>query len=287
MPRAIMPAVKPYAYLAFNTHHGDAGLALAVPSCAVSAGVLAVTLLLAEIARRLVNRITEQGSLLSQLLHEVVAAGELCACCFELCVIADNYGVWVYAVCLWALTVWWGTRWGSATACPYIHYEDVVEGNTDVVTALLKTAAQLGGGFAIYNYIQYIWELELAETHIDKADEDCVADLHVTMFQGAGIEGAATCVARVASRIISQREIPLGNYIDAFVGTSMVIAAFDLTGGYLNPILASSLKYDCEGNTFEEHVIVYWVGATLGAIASIYLANHPTIQKLLGKPKAD
>ncbi|XP_066994717.2 aquaporin-11 [Anabrus simplex] len=281
-------AMKPYAYITLSKDYGESGVAMAIPALAVSVLYLALTLLLAKVARLVVSRITEEGSLVQQLLLEVIASAELCGCCFELVIIADNYGVWTYAAFLWALTVWWGLNWGSATACPYMHVEEVVEGNSDLVTAALKTAAELVGGVLVFRYVQYLWDFELAETHQDQAYADCTADLKVTMFQGAGIEGAATCAARIASKVIGMREIPMGNLLDALISTALVVAAFDTTGGYLNPVLATSLKYDCEGNTFEEHIIVYWVGACLGAVASIHLLNHPTIQKLLlGKEKAD
>ena len=59
------------------------------------------------------------------------------------------------------------------------------------------------------------------------------------------------------------------------------MTAFDYSGGYFNPVLATSLKLGCRGNTTVEHVIVYWVGASLGAVASVYLYQHPTVQKVL------
>lgn len=42
--------------------------------------------------------------------------------------VADNFGVATYAVFLFALTIWWSLNWGEATACPYTHIEDVIEG---------------------------------------------------------------------------------------------------------------------------------------------------------------
>lgn len=44
--------------------------------------------------------------------------------------------------------------------------------------------------------------------------------------------------------------------------------AFNLSGGYFNPILASALTFGCSGCTYKEHLLVYWVAAILGAIAS-------------------
>ena len=37
--------------------------------------------------------------------------------------VADNYGVTAYAVCLFLLTIWFSEHWGEATACPYNHFE--------------------------------------------------------------------------------------------------------------------------------------------------------------------
>jgi len=67
-------------------------------------------------------------------------------------IVADNFGVWAYAVVLFLLTVWWGKVWGDATACPYTHLEDVVMGNADTQTALMKTWAELTGGVLIFRY---------------------------------------------------------------------------------------------------------------------------------------
>ncbi len=40
------------------------------------------------------------------------------------------------------------------------------------------------------------------------------------------------------------------------MATSLVVAAFDYSGGYYNPVLATSLKFGCRGHTNVEHVIV-------------------------------
>ena len=56
--------------------------------------------------------------------------------------------------------------------------------------------------------------------------------------------------------------------------------AFDYSGGYYNPVLATGLKFGCKGHTNIEHVIVYWIGASLGAIASIFV--YPTVRKGMG-----
>jgi aquaporin related protein len=70
------------------------------------------------------------------------------------------------------------------------------------------------------------------------------------------------------------------------VATSLVCAAFSTSGGYLNPVLATSLKFGCRGHTPMEHFVVYWIGSSLGSLASVYVWPHVE-EALAEKPKAE
>lgn len=59
------------------------------------------------------------------------------------------------------------------------------------------------------------------------------------------------------------------------------ILAFNYTGGYLNPALATSLKYGCLGTSSLEHVMVYWIGACIGSIASLRVYRMPLVQNFI------
>ena len=108
-------------------------------------------------------------------------------------------------------------------------------------------------------------------------------------------------LCRLTSKLLSEREPRYASAIDSFVGTFLVvagksgsirhakknltyiilvIAAFDLSGGYYNPVLATGLKFGCKGHSHMEFAAVYWVGASLGAIASIF--TYPMLRGLLG-----
>lgn len=137
---------------------------------------------------------------------------------------ADNYGVWIYALYLFLLTIWWSFRWENATACPYNPLEEVFEGNYNLLYALLLILSQVLGGLAIFRYVQLLWSLELVETHKGRAHEECVADLQVPMTVGAIIECISTCICRIMSRAIAETDARFGTVIDAFFGTLMVVA---------------------------------------------------------------
>lgn len=94
---------------------------------------------------------------------------------------ADNFGVGAYAVFLFLLTVWWGKVWGDASACPYTHMEDLLEGKTSLKEVALRTWAELMGGCCVYRIVQVFWWFEFAETHAGRAFEECNADLQVSV----------------------------------------------------------------------------------------------------------
>ena len=195
--------------------------------------------------------------------------------------VADNYGLAAYGLYLFLATIWWSLHWGErreseykshykndisgdATACPYNHFESCVEGNMSKQETIVRTIAQVIGGVAVFRLIQVLWGIEIAETHVGRSHSAiysvCSADLTVPVLHGAIIEGVATWVCRIGSRLISMKEPQHAVAIDSFVATSMVCAAFSTSGGYLNPVLATGLKFGCRGHTPMEFFIVYWIG---------------------------
>ena len=111
----------------------------------------------------------------------------------------------------------------------------------------------------------------------------CCPYFQVPVMLGAVIEGVATLLCRLTSKYLGDLEPNYASAIDSFVGTSLVVAAFDYSGGYYNPVLATGLKFGCKGHTSIEHIIVYWIGASLGALASIYI--YPLLKNALGVNK--
>lgn len=59
----------------------------------------------------------------------------------------------------------------------------LLTGKGDIRKALLITWAELAGGLLVFKYVQMYWVLEIAETHKNKAFEDCTADLQVILFE--------------------------------------------------------------------------------------------------------
>ncbi|XP_065340670.1 aquaporin-11 [Cloeon dipterum] len=257
---------------------------LEISPLAYSVLCIVFTASLSQYLRNAVRSASDPG-VWRQCLEEMVAAFELCGCCFELIIIADNYGVGAYAVSLFLLTIWWSKHWGDATACPYTFIEDLLERRTNYGVVVLKTIFGLIGALSVFQYIQLIWGLEMVENHKGRATARCTADLQVPVLYGALVELGATFICRVSSRTISELGPKQGAAIDSFIATSLVVMGFNYSGGYYNPLLATGLKMGCLGHTFAQFFVVYWLGATLGSVASSYFFRLPAVHNLL-VPKA-
>lgn len=279
----VIKSLKKIGILGYRKKHNILG----INPFFISTAYIVLTLLLAYVARKIVKTWVKDESAFKHLLLEFIATLELCACCFELIIVADNWGVTAYAVSLFLLTVWWSTKWENATACPYCPMEEILEGTKTIKSAIYIICAQLFGAFFTYRYVEILWSLELVETHKGKVDEECTADLQVDMFLGAIVEFTLTCLCRLASRILGEKEFKYGYILDALFCTGMVVLGFNFSGGYFNPALATSLKFGCDGHTFVEHIVVYWLGACAGSALSVFIFKINAIQKYCQKPKED
>ncbi|XP_037085901.1 aquaporin-11-like [Pollicipes pollicipes] len=247
-------------------------------SLSVSTGIIMLIGLTAHLLRVVVRRaVTEPQA--QRLLREVIAASELCGCCFELAIVADTFGVITYAVYLFLVSIYWSLAWGDANACPYLQVEEWWLGRTRLPTVLLRILAEVAGGWATWRYIRLLWRLELSPAHHDRWLEECSADLQVSPLQGALVEGVAVLLCRLVARSMDDLEPRFAVAIDSLCGTSLVIAGFNYSGGYYNPMLASAMKLGCRGHSVGEHVAVYWGAATVGAVASTYL--YPVLRPTL------
>ncbi|XP_050722039.1 aquaporin-11-like isoform X3 [Eriocheir sinensis] len=252
-------------------------------SIVVSSLTIATQMALSHFIRGRLSEMVE-GELLKGCLLELVAAAEMCGTCFELIIIADNYGVYAYGVYLFLMTIWWGQSWGTATACPYNLLEEYVETGSNPVHVVLKIVAQVIGGIASFRWVKRLWMLEVAATHVGRGVDDCTADLQVPVIVGFFIEALLTCACRLFSRVLGEFEPKFASAIDSFFATSMVILAFDYSGGYFNPVLATGLKWSCRGHTNAEHIVVYWAGSILGAMLSLRVWTIPSLKNTILAP---
>ncbi|KAL3273601.1 hypothetical protein HHI36_015033 [Cryptolaemus montrouzieri] len=254
----------------------------------ISTTYIAISIGCCYLLRKAVKSLMNEN-VFRDIILEFITTIEMCISFFELIIITENWGIWAYAIFLFFLALLWDKTWSDASACPYTSMEEVIEGNRDYSNAALRIFAQIVGGLVTFSFVQLFWAMELVHTHKGKAFEDCTADLQVPMCMGAFIEAVGTCLCRLIARALSHTENRFASFINAVSSTIIVVAAFDTTGGYFNPALATSLKLGCDGNTFMEHFVTYWVGAIIGSIAAFYIFKSQKVQDYLDniKPKTE
>lgn len=155
---------------------------------------------------------------------------------------ADNYGVACYAVYLFLLTIWWGKIWDTACSCPYIHIENWLEDKISLIEVFLCTWTELMAGCCVYHVVQVLWWFEFAETHADRAFEECNTDLQVSItlniyffnfnvdillkvnpYMGALIDGFATFLCRLVTRTLREKNVKFSGIIDSLISISLAI----------------------------------------------------------------
>eukprot|EP00092_Neocalanus_flemingeri_P000312 GFUD01000334.1.p1 GENE.GFUD01000334.1~~GFUD01000334.1.p1 ORF type:complete len:305 (-),score=94.85 GFUD01000334.1:104-1018(-) len=247
----------------------------------ISTLILALTAITTS-ALRSVVRYSFPPTLSAHCLLDLLCGLELCVCGFELGVILDIYDVPLYSFFLWTVLVWQAISWGDATANPYSHLLRWQAGTQPAVQAVVRVAAGAAGALSSYMMLAPLWKYELSHFHQGRADRSatgsCGDDLQVSMISGTLVELLGTLLCFLSGFLLS--DLPqlktkplLITCLDNAVGVALVIAAFDLTGGYFNPALALGIKLGCGRGGHLQHMAVYWLGPCVGAIMAAPLYN--------------
>ena len=88
------------------------------------------------------------------------------------------------------------------------------------------------------------------------------------------VSDVITCQEKISRHVRFQ--------ITTLTTVAAVLLAFYYTGGFFQPVLASIRNYGCVGYfrpeiSIYDHVLVYWIGPTFGAILVTFL--YPTIKE--------
>lgn len=243
----------------------------------ISSVLLAITAITCSVLRSVIrHRLSPSLPVLAIL--DFLCGLELCVCGQELGVILDIYGIPLYGAFLWLVCFWQATSWGSATPNPASQLDLWWKGGQTASQAVCRTLAGALGGLSSLLVLAPLWALELSHLHQGRAGRsssgNCGEDLQVSPHLGATVElfgTLACCLSAVfLSDMVALKTRPLLTAaIDCAVAVLMVIAAFDITGGYFNPTLAVGIKLGCGTNDTTQyltHLAVYWVGPCLGTL---------------------
>lgn len=242
--------------------------------------------------------------ILRLLIVELISTCELCADCAELNVVYEKHGSLAYGLALFVLTYVWIETFGDAHTTPGYLFEDYVwkHGNT-----MLKSgntyARFIGQSLAMpiaWRLATVYWRFHLLNEHksvlssMSLIDDDtlnfdkssgagfislvkqykCKTSLTTTPFYGFAIELVCCMLCRlvelIGQKLLEENQVGqrVFSVFCSFISSLLVVMALELSGGYFNPILASSLEFGCQGIDVYQHALVFWLGPLVGHVVA-------------------
>lgn len=220
------------------------------------------------------------GELAKLLADELISTCELCADCAELNVVYERHGSLAYGLSLFALTylVWLNT-FGEAHTTPGYLMEELCLVKGKQLWFEWATYARLAGQLVAlplaWRFASIYWTYELMPEHRALArPHDCRSSLATSTASGLLVELTCSLLCRLCELICQQMHrrgqvsARTSNLANASLASVLVVLALELSGGYLNPILAASLEFGCAGIQVYQHALVFWLGPLLGHLGA-------------------
>jgi len=258
----------------------------------VSLVIVVTTLAVCDRLKHAIKRSTfrSQSKLLSNLAVDFILGLEQCIGTFELGVLLETYGVAFWALDLICVFIYQILRWSEfGSPSPNVHIVDYFSGSKGLFEVAIRVLVLLISGSTAFAFVNAIWSLELSVLHVGRPDKlaGCRlpwADSGVSVLTSALTEFSGSLFLNLAiPRILESQEKGqpkiVGAAMAAVVGTLTVLAAFNVSGGFYNPMLATAVLSRCQGYSWSQHIFVYWISCIAGAV----LADKMRSIQLSGK----
>jgi hypothetical protein len=266
---------------------------LQLPPILISPVILLLAMTASELTCRLVISQVISG-LCRSILLDFLAAGEASLLSWELLTLFHAYGLPVWSVFTYLTLVAKAYRYRvDCVACPYSHILSCLTGQQVWQQAILRICSQLAAGSAYFHLLASIWDLGLSPIHVYRsywmAYGRCASWLEVATWAGFLYECFGSLLCGLWSSLIYDIQLwpRLSLHVrilaNSLITLAAVLVAFYHTGGFFQPLLAYSRTFGCVGMLREvslvDHILVYWVGATAGAVAALYMS--PMVKRIL------
>jgi len=218
--------------------------------------------------------ITSLRSDLQPYATEFVSTLQVILCVFENGAIYNFYGVYAFIVCLTLVGIVYRLTTYGAYCNPAAVIVDTISGTRPVSAqrGSILVGIELLAGYAAYQVCRKFWMLHLHSVHTHRHTTDylCVSDLKVSVMYGMIAEAVAACIVQVVDEAGYRkiRNTMQAHVFGSIVVALTVVAGLEVTGMYLNPVLATIVTYGCTGAQPMEHMLVYWVGPIIGLLAA-------------------
>ena len=249
-----------------------------------SLALVFATLITCDTLRRHLSALSS-NLLARDLVLDTLVTVECCTVSLELGVIFEHYGVGFWLCGLYLNCLYQSLRWqGFKSPSPYMHLIDILSGHQSLAVGAARMAVVVASGVATYRFfVAPFWAWEMSHVHVGRSAatsaQACEIPWQSTpMVQAFLSELVGSFLLIIGPKLVADNPTLQNNepMLTSGIISGMVVVAvylaMDVSGGMFNPMLAVVLVGGCQGHSLLQHVTIYWVGATLGAIlgAKIY-----------------
>ena len=273
----------------------------------VSLGIIFTLIFICDRVRRSIlfqcKRFHIQNTFREHLLLDIVGAIEMCSVSLELGVLFKHYGYWCFAVILYLNIFYQCLRWPNIQPpCPYYHVVNFLSKKSKVALwqVFIRCLVLMASGISTYYFVsRSIWKIEMIDHHIGRiketSSEHCkvpgkketpICLLMLSEFLGVFLLDITINLGVVNNPFFRKRSPLMISAIIPGVVVLAVTLAMEISGGMFNPMLAFVLIGGCDGHSILDHIMIYWVSSTLGAILAdmMYPIIHHCIHKAPSSP---
>ncbi len=266
-----------------------------LPGIVVSTLIIIINIVICKVLLNIFRHNIIHG-IFKGCIMDFVSAGEATIVSWELITIFHQYGLPLWTLCAFVcMNVKTYLYSVDCISCPYSHINSYLRKFISGKEMFLRIVSQFMGGSVFFHWQSYVWNLGLTDIHVGRAYwmsyGRCASWLSVPTWVGFLFELFGSFLCNISTVLIFDFSIApsIGVYprivLSSTITVSLVLASFYYTGGFFQPLLAFARTYGCVGALREvtvlDHIIVYWLGASLGAVTAMY--SGPYLKNLVTK----
>ncbi|CAD5222871.1 unnamed protein product [Bursaphelenchus okinawaensis] len=243
----------------------------------------AFVIVVAEICRKLVERVVRKGSVTYVFFMELIAVTQQCTCVYENAIMIKNYGPAGFFFAVFTIASVTSQYNRGAYLSPFLPIEALYKEAMKTETFLAILTAQSLGGYAASRVADGLWYYTMsysAEHAALYTNLPCAISFKVPYIAALGYEVAGCFALRL---LLSRVSVAYRRYIMPLATAGALTFALVYIGvPALNPVTTSSRVLGCPGLDLQWFMITYWTAPVVGWMLASYVDKNA----LFKKPKA-
>ncbi|WKX93183.1 hypothetical protein Q1695_010879 [Nippostrongylus brasiliensis] len=229
---------------------------------------------MAEITRKILDKMVHKSSSLYIFAIELIATAQMCTCVYENSVMIRYYGPMAFFFTVTSLLTAGSFMNRGAFVSPLAPIEAFINGIIGVGRLLVLLSAEAIGGFCAFRLARTLWwhSLSFSTVHMENfSNSACTINYKIAFPLVIGFEILGTFLLRLIlpNLPVRGKSYTVAATVAAFLSFALVFVG--VPG--LNPVVASSRLFGCDGIDTQWFIAVYWICPVIGWMAAANLQS--------------